>query len=432
MHTFLIIWLGQFASLLGSEMTNFAIAIWAWEVTGQATPLSFILVVTQIPRLLISPFAGIWVDRFNRKHLMLLGDTVAGLSTIMLLALFLTNHLQIWHLYVSGATNGLFGYIQGLAHSTSMSLIVPKQHYARASAFESLQMSGSYIFAPAMAGAFYNITGLSGILIVDLITFGVAFTSLNVVSIPQPTEQRSHQSASSETVIQRLTFGIRYLWKRPKLKVFLSFILIINIINSISLTILPAMLLAHSGNNPRFVGVLFSFFGVGGLLGGVTLSIWGGPKRRIHGLLIPEVVSKTALIILALAQQNVVKIGTALVSGFCAPFPMSCSKAIWRSQVEPEVQGRVFAARFLLTRLFIPLGAMISGPLADHVFEPAMQPGGALAKPFGNILGVGLGAGMALQMLLFASFGVLVSLGGYGVRRLRQVEDATWNALKGE
>lgn len=420
MRTFLIIWLGQFASLLGSEMTNFAITIWAWEVTGQATPLSFILAVTQIPRLLISPFAGVWVDRFNRKYLMLLGDSVAGLSTIALLTLFLTDHLQIWHLYVSGAINGLFGYIQGLAHSASMTLIVAKQHYARASAFESLQMSGGYIIAPAIAGAIYAVTGLSGILTIDLATFVFAIATLSVISIPQSTER--HQSVSSEMVLQQLTFGARYLWSHPNLVALLSFFLISNLIDSASFSILPAMVLARSGNNAAIWGTLLAFFGAGGLLGGLTISIWGGPQRRIHGVLIASAVWKGGLMALALAQQTSLKIGAALVSGFCSPFPDSCNQAIWRDKVEPEVQGRVFATRFLLTQLATPLGAAIAGPLADHVFEPAMQPGSDLAQMFGGFFGVGPGAGMAMQMTLSASFGVLVALGGYRVRRLRQVE----------
>ena len=402
-------------------MTNFAITIWAWEVTGQATPLAFILVVTQIPKLLVSPFAGIWVDRFSRKHLMLLGDSVAGLSTIALLVLLLTDELQIWHLYVSGAMNGLFGYIQGLAHSASISLIVAEKHYARASAFESLQMSGSYVVAPAAAGAVYSVMGLSGVLMIDLVTFGVAIATLSIVAIPQPIDAEP-TSAASETARRQLTFGLRYLWRRPSLMTLLSFFLVSNFISSASFTILPAMVLARSGNNAPIVGTLFSFFGIGGLLGGLTLSVWGGPKRKMHGVLIASGIWKVGLIVLALAQQNTVKIGTALVSGFCSPFPGSCSQAIWRAKVEPAVQGRVFATRFLLTQLATPLGAAIAGPLADHVFEPAMQPGEPLAQVLGNIFGVGLGAGMALQMTLFAGSGVLVALGGYGIRQLRQVE----------
>ena len=128
MRTFLIIWIGQLASLLGSEMTNFALTIWAWEVTEQATPLSLILFFTQTPRIIAALFAGVLVDRMNRKKLMILGDLVAGFSTIAILILYLTNNLQIWHLYLSADVNGLLGYLQTLAYYTSLSIIVPKQH----------------------------------------------------------------------------------------------------------------------------------------------------------------------------------------------------------------------------------------------------------------------------------------------------------------
>ncbi|MEM9803912.1 MAG: MFS transporter [Cyanobacteria bacterium P01_D01_bin.56] len=417
MQIFLILWLGQFTSLLGSEMTNFAIAIWAWEVTGQATPLAFILAITQVPRLLVSPFAGIWVDQFNRKHLMLLGDTVAGLSTVVLLVLFQTGHLHIWHLYLSGAVNGLFGYIQMLAHSASISFIVPAQHQARAAALESLQMSGSYVIAPALAGTLYATTGLSGILTIDLITFGIAIATLSPLTLPQPTPE-----TTANPVLQQLTFGLRYLQRRPGLMALLIFFMFSGLIDSATFTILPAMVLARSGNDSAFWGMLLAFFGTGGLLGSITLSLWGGPKRHIHGVLIASAVWKAGLIVLALAQRNSVKIGTALVSGFCSPFPISCNQAIWRTQVEPAVQGRVFATRFLLTQLATPLGAAIAGPLADHVFEPAMQPGEPLARLLGGLLSPGVGAGMALQIALFSLFGIAITLVGYRVGPLRAVE----------
>ena len=131
---------------------------------------------------------------------------------------------------------------------------------------------------------------------------------------------------------------------------------------------------------------------------------------------------KLSIIILALAQQTVTKIGTALFSGFCSPFPESANQAIWMSQVEPEVQGRVFATRFLLTELSSPIGYAIAGPLADQFFEPAMQPGGKLAIVFAPIFGTGLGAGMALQISIFATCGMLIAISGYGVRQLKSAE----------
>ncbi|MEM9485045.1 MAG: MFS transporter [Cyanobacteria bacterium P01_F01_bin.116] len=301
MRTFLIIWLGQFASLIGSEMTNFAISIWAWEVTGQATPFSLILVATQVPKLLISPFAEVWVDRFNRKYLMVLGELVAGLSTIVLLTLVLSHQLQVWHLYISGAVNGLFGYIQGLAHSASVSLLVPERHYTRAAAFEAALASGSFILAPAAAGVMYAATGLQGIFAIDLITFAISITTLSLVTIPHPAWSDGDVQSAADTAIQRFTFGARYLWQHPGLKALLCFFLISNFIDGLCFTILFPMALSRLGNNTSILGTLASFFGIGGLLGGIILSVWGGPQRRIHGVLISNTLWKATLILLALA-----------------------------------------------------------------------------------------------------------------------------------
>lgn len=418
MQIFLILWLGQFVSLLGSELTNFAITLWAWEVTGQATPLSLILVFTQIPRLLVSPFAGVWVDRYPRKTLMLIGDGAAGLSTLALLLLFLTHNLQVWHLYLTGAINGLFGYIQGLAYAASLTLVVPKQHYARAMALGSAQMSGTYILAPALAGAIYAATGLGGILSVDITTCVIAMGTLTIVRVPQPQERQ----ISEQDTVRSLTVGLQYLWHRPSLMALLSFWIINNLIDSATFAILPATVLARSNNNPVIWGTVLAFFGFGGLLGSVTLSIWGGPKRRIHSVLIASALWKLGIVVLALARQTATKISTAIFSGFCSPFPESANQAIWMSKVEPEVQGRVFATRFLLTQLSSPIGFAIAGPLADQFFEPAMQSDGMLAHIFGPIFGTEQGAGMALQLSIFAACGALIAVSGYSVRKLKTVE----------
>ncbi|MGD1908243.1 MAG: MFS transporter [Leptolyngbyaceae cyanobacterium] len=425
MRIFLMIWLGQFASLLGSEMTGFAMSLWAWDATGQATPFSFILVATQVPKLLIAPFAGVWVDRFNRKYLMLLGDLVAGLSTVVLLVLVLSDQLQVWHLYISGAVNGLFGYIQGLAYSASVSLLVPERHYTRASAFESVMGAGSFIVAPAAAGVMYATTGLGGILMIDLTTFAIAITTLSLLTIPQPSPSLSASAPAiaTDTALQRLMFGTRYLWRHPGLKALLCFFLISNLIDGLCFTNVFPMVLSRLDNNTSILGTISAFFGIGGLLGGLMLGVWGGPKRRIHGVLIGNALWKVTLIALALAQQAPTYLGIALVGGFCAPLSGSCGSAIWRTQVAPNIQGRVFAARYLITQLSTTLGTAIAGPLADHVFEPAMHSGRPLAQTLGGVFGSGTGAGMALQTSLFATCGLVVVLGGYGTRRLRQIED---------
>ena len=422
MRTFLIVWIGQLASMLGSEMTNFAITIWAWSVTGKATPLSFILFFTQTPKVFAALFAGVLVDRWHRQKLMIVGDLLAGCSTIAILLLFLSDRLEIWHLYFTGAINGLFGFLQGLAYSASLALIVPKQHYARATALNSIQMSGAYILAPGLAGTLYPLIGLTGILIIDIVTFIIAISTLSIVRIPQLSRNQVSQQ-SIHTIKQELTFGFHYVFKHPSLLAIIVFLLVENLIENINFAILPAMILARSGNNSAMWGRLLTSFGIGGLFGAATISIWGGPKRRIHGLLLGSAIWKVSLIVLSVTQTTLIKVAAALLGGFCSPFPDSSNQAIWMSKVKPEIQGRVFAARDLIAQIAIPLGAAIAGPLADRFFEPAMRTGGSLTGFFGGLFGTEIGAGMALMITLFSSCGLLLGLGGYAFPLLREVED---------
>ena len=421
MRKFIIIWIGQLASFLGSEMTNFAITIWAWEVTGKATPLSLILFFVHTPRVIASLFAGVLVDRYSRKLLMIIGDLAAGASTIALLLLFTTNNLQIWHLYFTAAVNSLFGLIQTLAYSASLSLIVPPQHYSRATAINTVQMSSSYIFAPALAGALYPLVGLRGILIIDIVTFIVAIATLSMVRIPQP-EQKEVTQKNIRHIKQELTFGIRYLFKHPSLLAILAFLLINNLVDSVNFAILPAMVLARSNSDPTVWGRLLTTFGIGGVLGAATMSIWNLPKRRINGLLMGNAVWKGGLILLSVTQSMFLQLVAAVVSGFCSPFPQSSNQGIWMSKVKPEVQGRVFAARDLIADIAMPLGAAIAGPLADNVFAPAMKTDSILARLFGGVFGNETGAGMALTIALFSCCGMALSLSGYAFPLLKNVE----------
>ena len=421
MRKFIIIWIGQLASFLGSEMTNFAITIWAWEVTGKATPLSLILFFVHTPRVIASLFAGVLVDRYSRKLLMIIGDLAAGASTIALLLLFTTNNLQIWHLYFTAAVNSLFGLIQTLAYSASLSLIVPPQHYSRATAINTVQMSSSYIFAPALAGALYPLVGLRGILIIDIVTFIVAIATLSMVRIPQP-EQKEVTQKNIRHIKQELTFGIRYLFKHPSLLAILAFLLINNLVDSVNFAILPAMVLARSNSDPTVWGRLLTTFGIGGVLGAATMSIWNLPKRRINGLLMGNAVWKGGLILLSVTQSMFLQLVAAVVSGFCSPFPQSSNQGIWMSKVKPEVQGRVFAARDLIADIAMPLGAAIAGPLADNVFAPAMKTDSILARLFGGVFGNETGAGMALTIALFSCCGMALSLSGYAFPLLKNAE----------
>ncbi len=420
-RTFIIIWSGQVASMLGSEMTNFAVTIWAWNVTGQATSLSLIIFFSQIPKLIAALFAGVLVDRCDRKLVIILGDIVAGISTIAILLLFLTNHLAIWHLYVTASLNGLFGYCQYIAYSASISIIVPKRHYTRAAAMcDHIGQFGSNIIAPGLAGGLYYVIGLQGILTIDIVSFIIAVGAIWFVHIPQPLPNL--ESANNQKIWQDMTFGWRYILKNNSFKALLIFLLIFNFVDYAISGIHAPLILARSGNNASVFASVQSAIGLGGVVGTVVLSIWGGFKRRIHGLLLGTICGYGNMMAFGLGNSASTWMLTGFLTAVFWPFIGSSNQAIWLSKVPPNVQGRVFATRYLITQIASPLGLAIAGPLADHVFQPAMMPGGFLATTFSGLFGTTTSSGIALQYTVFSLFGLLVGMSGYTCRKLRDVE----------
>lgn len=416
LRIYTIIWLGQTASLIGSNMTSFALLIWAWQRTGEATPLALLSFFMQVPIIIASLFAGILVDRYSRKRIMMMGDIIAAICTLVILILFLTNQLAIWHLYLIGVFVGLFGYFQGLAFSTSQSLLVPKQHYIRVGAMGSMQTFGSGVLAPALAGVLYPIVGLRGILIIDLMTFSVALATLARVQIPQPSPV-----GHAENPWQQLTFGFRYLIQRPSLMGLQLFAMSFIFFDSLS-AVSTAMILARSNNNTSVLGSVEGAVGLGGLTGAVLLGLWGGPKRRIHGLLIGRAIVFSFEMLLGLMRLPSIWIGANFAAGLFKPLANSCEETIWISKVEPSVQGRVFAANWFLISIISSLGLLLAGLLADFVFEPVMKSGGLLAPILGNVFGTDRGSGMALQFALFSFIVVLICLGSYAFSPLRNIE----------
>lgn len=420
LRTFIIIWCSQVGSILGSEMTNFAVTIWAWNITGKATSLSLIILFTQIPRLIAALFAGILVDRCDRKLLMILGDAAAGISTIAIFILLTTNRLEIWHLYITAAFSGLFGYFQHLAYSASISALVAKQHYTRVAAMcNHVGQFGSNIIAPGLAGALYYVVGLQGILTIDIATFAIALCTIYFVQIPQYIPNRELES---QKPWQNLSFGWRYLLKNPSLRSLLIFLFIFNFIDYAISGIHASVILSRSHNNTAIFASVQSAIGLGGLVGAVLLSVWGGFKRRIYGMLLGTVLSYGCMVVFGLGNLPI----TWMLAGFfTAVFWSSISsseQAIWLAKIPPEIQGRVFANRYLITQLAAPMGLAIAGPLADRVFQPAMLSGGILANTFGGLFGNDYSSGIALQYTLFAFCGVLLGLTGYTWGKLRNIE----------
>lgn len=421
MRAFTLVWFGQIVSLLGTGMTQFAIALWAWELTGQATALALVGFFAFAPTIAFSPIAGALVDRWDRKLVMMLSDLAAGISTLILLLLYTAGNLQIWHLYVAGAFTGLFQAFQFPAYSAAISTMIPKEQYSRADAMLGLAEAAAGIFAPIAASALYVSIRLGGIMLIDVITFVIAIAALLVVHIPQPPVSEAGREGAGN-LWQESLYGFRYIFARPSLLGLQLVFFVGNFLASLALTLFTPMLLARTGGDEIAVGSVNSALGLGGLIGGLALTAWGGPKRKVHGVLLGWSIQGGGLVLLGLAQTVPLWIGIVFLAGAFNPVINASNQAIWQAKVAPDVQGRVFAVRRLIAQITGPLAMLITGPLADQVFEPAMQPGGALVNPFGAWVGVGAGAGMALIFVFCGALIVVAGLMAYGVRAVREAE----------
>lgn len=413
--------MGQIVSNIGSYMTYLAITIWAWQITGSATALALVGFFTILSRILVSPFAGVIVDRFNRKYLMMLGDSVAAILTIVLLLLYLTENLQIWHLYLTGLINGGFVQIQELAYSSSIAMMVPKHQYARASSIGSLVEYGPFVFSPALVGILYPITGLVGILTIDTMTFAVAIASLLFVNIPQPSQ--SDDNSHNQTIWQQVIFGLNYILTKPGLSGLLVATSLFWFMYQLGTAIYEPMILARTGGNSAVFSNVTSAAGVGGVFGAVAIGIWGGPQRRIKGIVIGLVGVSLSRTVFGLGQIPLIWVIAQFCSSLSFPLLGSSETALWLTKVAPNLQGRVFATRRVFGLTTSALAYLIAGPLADYIFEPAFAPGGKLAAIFGGFFGTGKGAGMALLYEINALCLLLLGYAVYTLPMLRNVED---------
>ncbi|MBN1149404.1 MAG: MFS transporter [Anaerolineales bacterium] len=423
MFAFVIIWLGQIASLLGTAMSQFGLTLWAYESTGKATPLALVGFFFIIPQVALAPFIGVLVDRGNRKLMMMLSDLAAALTTALVLGLYLSGNLQIWHLYITSTITGIFQGFQWPAYSAAISLMLPKEHYARANGMLSMAENASAVFAPLLAGVLIGPLGLVGILLIDLVAAALAIGALLLAHVPQPARTAAGEEAEG-SILRQISYGFRYIFSRPSLLGLQLVFMTGNFFAMLAFAVEAPLILARSGNDELVFGSVQSAGAIGGVIGALVMSAWGGPKRRVHGVLGGWMFGGLfGTTLLGLGQSPLVWAAAMFLGSLPNPFINGCNQAIWQSKVAPDVQGRVFTTRMMIAWLVMPVSQLLAGPLSDQVLEPAMAEGGRLAGTFGWLVGVGPGAGMGLIFFFCGLMMFLVGLGGYLFPAVRNAED---------
>jgi hypothetical protein len=423
MKTFLIIWFGQFISQIGTALTRFALLIWVYQQNQRAMDVALLGFFTFLPALLVSPLAGVWVDRLDRRKVMLWADAGAGLMTALLLTLLLNEQLAVWHLYAAQLLAGIFECFQTPAYAAMITLLVEKKEYARINGLRSFAQYGAQVIAPFAAGLLVLWLGLGGVLLLDLATFGVAVVTLFSVSGPRPVARMAAEVGVS--LWQDLRAGLEYIRVRPGLIGLLLLYMAINFIASLTYyATLPTLILARSGGNELALATVQAALGGAAVVGSVIVSLWGGPLRKIHGLLLGCATSFLwGDLFLGLGDTLPYWVIGVVGGAIVIPLMDSSNMAILQAKVAPAMQGRFFALFHTARQSLIPVGYLLAGLLADRWLEPAMLPGGALAAQLGWLVGTGPGAGIALLFVATAVLGSMVSLAGYLFPAVRNIED---------
>lgn len=421
MKTFLLIWLGQLVSLTGSQLTGFALGVWVYQQTGSVTQFALISVATVLPYLLISPLAGAVVDRWDRRWTMILSDTGAGLSTLTLAGLFLSGRLEIWHIYLATVLSATFSAFQGPAYAASTTLLVPKEQLGRANGLAQTAQAAGMLVAPAIAGFLVTTIQLQGVLLIDGVTFLFALTTLLLVRFPRPTTTSSETEARSGSLWRDVVYGWRYLVARPALLGLMIFFGVNNFLVGVVEVLFTPLVL--SLGSTELLGILLSIGGLGMLVGSVTMSVWGGPKRRVVGVFGFSGLLAVAILLAGLRPTPIVLGVAVFLAFFSIPIFQGANQTLMQTKITPEVQGRAFALKEMIAVSTLPLAYLVAGPLVDRVFEPLLAVGGVLTGSVGRVIGIGPGRGIALLFVVMGTASLLLTLAGYLQPRLRRVEE---------
>lgn len=429
LRTFFWLWLAQTVSGLGSGLTAFALGVWLYLETGQATPLALTALANFLPALLIGPLAGAVVDQVDRKWAMILADTGQAVMTFLLLALIGLNG-PVWGIYPLLAISSAFRAFQFPAQAASLSLLVPRANLGRANGLRTVGEGVGGFGGPLLAGVLVPLIGVAGVMLIDVATFLFAVSVTLAITVSRPLESDEGRRRNGLSLWRRAFGGLGYIWQRPGLLGLLLVFAGSSFVSSLVAPLITPLILARSGGDTVSLGLVYGVFGGGWFVGGLLMTVWGGPRPRIHGLFGGLIL--TGLLgwgLLGLGQGVTLWCLSAFCAGFLTPVVGGSSLAIWQSKVEPDLQGRVLAVRPLISNALTPVALLSSGLLADQVFQPALR--GDLGQVLTPILGTGEGRGYALMFLLAGLLQALCGLAAYLLPRSRHVENELPDALSG-
>lgn len=438
-RVFIVILIGQTISLIGSGLTDFALAFWVLQkvVEGQGSLLNFSLIFVSIylPGILISPLAGAVVDRFDRKMVMIISKCIAVMATILIYILVATDHLQIWHIYLATSIKSIANAFLLPAFESCISLLVHKKDYGKANGLAQTGESLHRIVSPMIAGSLLSAISLKGIIMVDFIAFVIGIMTLAFVNIKK---QVKEVQVGKQLLHTEIMEGWRYIFTDKGLMSLLFYFTISNfLIGFVEVWVQPLVYSLVDLVNPNLdkaaiVGAVMTAGGFGMMVGSILMGIWGGPKDKIKGVLGFTFIGGSVIIAAGFVTSITVFAIGAFLYFVTIPIILGCNLAIWQSKVPSEKQGRVFAIRRAFALGALPLSFISAGVLGDLV-EPLFHQGAFLAESIGLWIGTGQGRGYAFLFTMIGLSSMCLASIGYFYSHLRHIEDQeSMSILKAE
>lgn len=407
MRTFLLLWVTQSFSALGSSMTAYALVIWSYSQKGSALMTALLMVSSYAPYVILSIFAGVVSDRWDKKKTMLICDTVAAMTTVVTLILLQQDALKIWHLYLINAVNGFMNTVQQPASEVATTRILPRKYYQRVGGLRYFSNSVNTILTPIIATAIVGIAGVNAVIMFDLTTFVIAFLTLAFgIRIPKVEDI----AEVKDSLLTQAKQGIAYLKKERGILDLILFLAAINLVASIYSAAFPAMMLSRNGGSEITLGLVNAVIGVTMLVGSILASFMKTPKSRIRVICNCLLFSMaTENILLALGRTPLIWCIGGFLGWLAIPIMSTNMEAILRLHIPENMQGRVYSVRNSLQFFTIPVGYLLGGILVDQVFEPIMANQG-LDSLLVRVFGCGKGSGAAFLFFVIAFAGVAVCL----------------------
>ncbi|MDF2940567.1 MAG: transporter [Gammaproteobacteria bacterium] len=402
---FLIIWFGQFISSIGSGLTAFALGIYVFHLTGSATTYSMVLLAAFLPALILKPVGGTLSDRMNRRLLMIIGDLGTALGIIFIILMMFVGIKGFWVIYCGTVVSSIFVAVQNPAYKASVTDLVSKEFYSKASGLMQVAESSKFLISPIIAGFLFKIMDVKAILIIDVMTFLIAISTSFYIKSNYPVTK---QEIATQHFCKDFTDGFSYLFKNKSILLLISIISFITFFIGLLQALLGPMILSFT-DSVTF-GVSQTIATTGMLIGSSFIGVFGKSNQKIRILSVSLILSGVFFSLLGISANII----TITVFGFLfflvLPFINTSLDVLVRGNVENYMQGRIWSIVSLISQLGMAVAFAIAGYLADKVFNPLLEPNGALASSVGAIIGTGTGRGIGLIFILSGLFVVITAI----------------------